>query len=122
MAAKNLELGKWGEETALDCITGMGWKILGVNVKVPLGELDIVAIDGRELVIIEVRTRTCGRTMPPECTVGPSKMKKLIRSGSIFVSRNCWEGPWRIDLVAITVRDEAHWDIEHYRNITSEVF
>lgn len=122
MAAKNHELGKWGEKQALESIRSMGWKILGVNEKVPLGELDIVALDGRELVIVEVRTRTCGRTMPPECTVGPSKMKKLVRSGSIYTARQGWNGPWRIDLVAITVSDENNWHIEHYRNISSEVF
>ncbi len=122
MTAKNIELGNWGEKIAIEKLKRMRWKILGTNEKVPLGELDVVARDGKEIVIVEVRTRTCGRMLPPEFTVGPSKLKKLVRSGKIFVEKIKWEGPWRIDLIAITVLADNEWKIEHYRNITDGEF
>lgn len=121
--ADHLVLGKWGEDLAEQKLKDQGWRILGRNISYKGGELDIVARDGKELVMVEVRTRTLGRLMPPECSVGPAKLKKLVRAGKYYVLYNKWDGPWRIDLMAITVEDRDNISIEHIQDITAgEVF
>ncbi len=116
--ADHLLLGKWGEDLAEKKLKEQGWKILGRNISFKGGELDIVARDKKELVIVEVRTRTFGKIMPPECSVGPDKLRKLVRTGQYYVLKNKWEGPWRIDLIAITVEENENVRIEHFPDIT----
>ena len=55
---RHLELGRHAEERAEAHIRSLGWKVLGRNLVNPYGELDIVAMDGGELVVVEVRCRT----------------------------------------------------------------
>ena len=65
----HLEFGAAGEDAAVKYLESKGWRIIARNVKVGRGELDIVAADGGELVIVEVRTRRIGRLSPAETTV-----------------------------------------------------
>lgn len=120
--ADHLLLGKWGEDIAENKLREMGWKILGRNISFRCGELDIVAVDDDEMVMVEVRTRTVGEMMPPECSVGPRKLRKLVSAGKYYVLKNKWDGPWRIDLMAVTVENEKHFRIERYQDITAGEF
>ncbi|MDI9390872.1 MAG: YraN family protein, partial [Synergistota bacterium] len=56
-AMDSRELGQWGEDLAKSALERMGWRILDRNVRIGGGELDIVALDGDELVMVEVRVR-----------------------------------------------------------------
>ena len=73
----HLQTGKYGEEKAAEYLTHIGYRIIAKNVSCRHGEIDIIADDGNEIVFVEVRTRSFGWLMPPECTVGPEKIKKL---------------------------------------------
>lgn len=59
-AARNenpLRLGQWGELQAVGFLRRRGYRIVARNVRTPLGELDVVALDGRCVVFVEVKTR-----------------------------------------------------------------
>ena len=60
MTAEHLLTGLRGEELAAAHLRALGWTILERNVSFRGGELDIVARDGNELVVVEVRTRAPG--------------------------------------------------------------
>jgi putative endonuclease len=120
--ADHLLLGKWGEDIAENKLREIGWKILERNISFRCGELDIVALDDDEMVMVEVRTRTVGEMMPPECSVGPRKLRKLVNAGKYYVMKNKWDGPWRIDLMAVTVENEEHFRVERYQDITAGEF
>ncbi|MFC2593999.1 MAG: YraN family protein [Fretibacterium sp.] len=119
---RHLELGRCAEDRAEAYIRrSPGWKVLGRNLVNPYGELDIVALDGGELVIVEVRCRTLGEVQSPLDSVGPRKLRHLVNAGRAHADRMGWTGPWRIDLIAITVdRDaaESEWRLEHVRDVT----
>src|SRR5690606_9116090 len=51
-------LGRWGEDLAAQWLTDAGWELLDRNWRGHRGELDIVAMDGDELVVVEVKTRS----------------------------------------------------------------
>lgn len=57
--AKNLFLGKFGEDVAVDFLEKDGYKIVGRNVKFGRHELDIIAEDNAFIVFVEVKTRSC---------------------------------------------------------------
>ncbi len=115
----HLETGRLGESLAEQYFRGKGWTILGRNVRVKFGELDLVALDEGELVIVEVRTRSIGKVLPAEETVGPRKLKVLVRSGRIYVEKCRWAGPWRIDLLGINLDPGGSPELVHLPDITA---
>ncbi len=112
------ELGRCGEDIAAEYILSLGWKVLARNVRNQYGELDITAIDDSELVIVEVRARTVGKMQPPLTSIGPRKLRTLVKSSMEFVSEVEWDGFWRIDVIGITFHDDT-WTLEHIKDITA---
>ena len=115
----HLELGAFGEWFAAKHIESIGWRIIDRNVRAGRGELDIVAVDGDELVIVEVRTRRIGKVSPSETTVGPNKLKSILKTARRYVERILsYEGNWRIDIAAVTIDENGAYHIEMFSDIT----
>lgn len=95
--------GARGELLAAERLTAAGWRILLRNWRQRAGEIDLVARDGDCLVFVEVRTTRSERFGPPELSVGPRKQARLRRLAAAYVAEQAWPGPWRIDIVAITL-------------------
>ena len=119
MTAEHLLTGKRGEELASEYVRGLGWTILEQNIFFKGGELDIVARDGSELVVVEVRTRSEGWMQSAEVSVGPRKLRRLVRTGRKYVDSRRWEGPWRIDVVAVTLPKSGDPLIERFEDVTT---
>ena len=122
MIAKNLEMGRMGEDYAAQYIEGLGWEIFERNVSFSVGEIDIVAINGEQLVFIEVRTRSFPlmemAVQNAEDSIGPKKLRSLELAGRCYVDRHRYEGNWRVDLVALTANEGGNdFKVEHIRNI-----
>ena len=120
------ELGRISEHIAAEYILSLGWSIITRNARNQYGELDIVAIDSslkpEELVIIEVRARNVGKTQSALDSIGPNKLRTLIRSGREYINSLGWSGFWRVDVVAITYhnkKDPDNWTLEHVKDITA---
>ena len=114
----HLELGAGGEDIAVSYLERMGWRILGRNVRIGRGELDIIAVDDGELVIVEVRTRKIGAVSPSETTVGPKKIKNLLKTARRYVDSIAYGGNWRIDVAAVTVTSRGEWRVEIFGDVT----
>lgn len=113
-------MGKKGEEWARKYLRRQGWSFVAQNVRFPQGELDLVFLDSqKELVFVEVRTRTKGWLQPPESTLGPQKIRRLLYAARQYVAQHEWEGYWRIDLVALKVFPSGAWEVEHFEDITA---
>lgn len=117
----HLQTGKYGEEKAAEFLTHIGYRIIAKNVSCRHGEIDIIASDGDEIVFVEVRTRSFGWVMPPECTVGPEKIRKLKIAARIWTENRKYTGFWRIDLIAITLKEGSGPSIEHIKDITEGI-
>lgn len=117
----HLRRGIFGEEKAAEYLERIGYKIIARNVSCRFGEIDIIACDGDEMVFVEVRTRSRGWMMPPECTVGPEKLKKLKRAARIWTENRNYTGFWRIDLIAVTLDEDKLSSIEHIKEITEGI-
>ena len=64
------ELGRRGEDVAAAFVCRKGWRILERNWHYRHLELDMVALDGLELVFVEVKTRTAGGIGSPAASSG----------------------------------------------------
>ena len=123
MITKAQELGQTAEDRAAEYLLSLGWKILDRNVRNDYGELDIIALDGDfELVIVEVRARTLGKMQDPLESIGPRKLRALLRASMQYVDALEWVKFWRIDVVGITMNNRTapgDWELEHVRDITA---
>lgn len=121
-------LGKFAEDIAAEYLISLGWKILARNYKLNHGELDIIALDTEanpeEIAVIEVRCRTLGKIQSPFDSIGPRKLRSLVKYSWEFINKIDWEGFWRIDIIGITMKeknDSHDWELEHIRDITSSM-
>lgn len=107
-------VGRDGEEAAAAYLAERGYGIIARSVRLPMGELDLIAHDGDALVFVEVKARrSVGRGQPAEA-VGPAKQRKLAQLAAAWLGRNPrWrEAAIRFDVIALTGRPGA-WRIEH---------
>jgi putative endonuclease len=111
-------LGDRGEALAAEYLAGLGYRLLGRNHRTSLGELDLVAQDGPELVFVEVKTRVGGRQVAPEESVGPSKVARLVRLAEAYLAdRRREDAMWRIDVVAVLLDGTGKLvRLDHLRN------
>jgi putative endonuclease len=111
-------LGRRGEEAAARFLKRLGYKILARGRRLAPGELDLVALDGRTIVFVEVKTRTSADVGHPAEAVDAIKQRKLTRLAVTFLKRHqLLEYPARFDVVAITWPDgRGRPTIEHFKN------
>jgi len=98
-------LGDAGERHAARVLAARGWRILDRQWRGEAGEIDLVALDGDVLVLVEVKTRRGDRFGAAEEAVSPAKAARLLALGEEYVAAHPEhsERVWRIDLVAITL-------------------
>ncbi|MFD4420270.1 YraN family protein [Agromyces sp. NPDC058484] len=117
--AHNAELGRHGEQLAVDHLVGRGMTVLDRNWRCRLGEIDIVATDGRDTVFVEVKTRTSHDFGHPFEAITPVKLARLRRLAVAWCAAT--DAPVsriRIDAVAVLAPAEAPALIEHLEGIS----
>lgn len=102
MGRENREIGKIGEEIAAIFLKQKGYKLLGMNINTPFGEIDIVARDKNTTVFVEVKTRSTCSLGPPFLNVTKSKEKRLIKNALCYLKKyGRVYSDWRIDVVSV---------------------
>lgn len=78
--------GRLGEEAAAAWLEQAGCIIAARNWRAGRYELDIVALRGRELRFVEVKTRRLGSLTAPEEALTPPKQRALRRAALAFLA------------------------------------
>ncbi len=104
--AEHINLGKRGEALAVDYLTEKGYKILDVNWRHERDEIDIVALDGEMLVIVEVKTRSTDYFGDPADAVDYRKEQFLIRATEAYLDEKDLDLESRFDIVSIILKGE----------------
>lgn len=100
-------LGKVGEVLACAYLKRCGYEILERNYKTKIGEIDIVARDGKVLVFVEVKTRQSDIYGLPEEAINVKKRNKLTRLAQLYIKqKRLYQSEARFDIVSILMRDE----------------
>ena len=103
--ADHNEFGKLGEELAVNYQTGKGYKILERNWHNIHKEIDIIARDGKFLVIVEVKTRQTDEYGDPDIAVSKKKQKLLISAANSYIFQKHLDIETRFDIISIIFRD-----------------
>jgi putative endonuclease len=114
-------LGRRAEELVATRLGRAGWRIVERNVRLPSGELDIVALDGSTLVFVEVKAGREGAKIGPELpahAVGRRKQLKLRRLAREWIAER--RGPsgvagYRFDVVGVRFGANGLADVDHIR-------
>jgi putative endonuclease len=111
-------LGKRGERAAEKFLKRQGFIVLARGERDRIGELDLVAVDGRTVVFIEVKTRTSHDAGHPFEAIDANKQRRLTRVALSYLKRHdLLECSARFDVIAITWPEGAKRpSIEHIRN------
>jgi len=94
-------IGKKGEEIALKHLLDKEYKILEKNWRFRHKEVDIIAADSRDLVIVEVKTRTNDSYGDPEQSVTYQKQDYLIAAAEEYLNIKDITATVRFDIITI---------------------
>ncbi|MGH7771194.1 MAG: YraN family protein [Candidatus Binatia bacterium] len=109
-------LGKEGELIAERYLKRKGYKLVERNYRCPVGEMDLIALDRRVIVFVEVKTRSDDRFGPPLESVHRRKQEKMIKTALFFLSqRRLHHREARFDVIGISFAAQEPM-VEHIEN------
>jgi putative endonuclease len=115
-------LGDRGENLAARFLRNKGYRIIIRNYRCDLGEVDIIAKDGKTLVFVEVKTRADDEPMP-EDQVHNFKQHQLTKAAKVYLSRyGVPQPPARFDVVAIVWPPGRDPQIRHHEDAFEATF
>tara|TARA_R100001480_G_C4696230_1_gene176889 strand:+ start:217 stop:576 length:360 start_codon:yes stop_codon:yes gene_type:complete len=109
------ELGKIGEQLAVDHLLRNGYDILDRNYIYLKAEIDIIAQKGDFIVIVEVKTRNSAFFGDPQDFVSKAKIKLLVKAANEYLISNNIEKEVRFDIIAV-LKNKQIEQIEHFEN------
>jgi putative endonuclease len=111
-------LGVRGERAATRFLKRQGYVIVGRGERDRIGELDIVAVDGKTIVFVEVKTRASHDRGHPAEAIDRDKQRQLTRVALSYLRRHdLLEYSARFDVVAVTwPANQKQPTIEHIKN------
>ncbi|WP_373057675.1 YraN family protein [Zunongwangia sp. H14] len=114
MAKHNL-LGKSGEDLAAEFLQRNGYTILTRNFRYQKAEVDIIARTDKELIAVEVKTRSTPDFGDPQEFVKQKQIQQLLKAVDHFVEEQELDLEVRFDIVAI-IKNKAGTKIEHLKD------
>ena len=113
--ATRREIGDMAEGIAQQYLVKQGYDILDRNWYYGHLELDIVARDGDELVIVEVKSRNGIRYEHPSEAVTNTKIKRIVEAADAYIQEKDWEGETRFDVVTVIFFNQKY-ELEHFKD------
>ena len=106
--------GDKGEELAKAFLSEKGYVVLEKNIRLFRREIDLICLDGEEVVFVEVKTRQGSKFGYPEESVTPKKVQHIATAAEGYLQQRGWsERLWRIDVVAILLKKQGENEILH---------
>ncbi len=110
--AKHNELGKKGEQLAVDFLLKNGYDVVERNYRFDKGEVDILARYEDTLAVVEVKTRSTADFGNPQDFVKPKQIQRLVKTVDEYINTNALEVDVRFDIIAIVKKGKG-FEIEH---------
>ena len=113
--AEHYELGKKGEQLAVNYLINKGYKIVERNWRFQKAEIDIIATKDKTLISVEVKTRSTNDFGSPQDFVNKKKIKLMVSAMNEYILNKDLDTELRFDIIAIT-KDKSNFDIEHFKD------
>src|SRR5690606_26237473 len=115
MATHN-ELGKIGEEIAVQYLLRSGYKILRQNFFFDKAETDIISQkEENTIFMVEVTTRNNAYFGDPQEFVTKNKIKLLVKAANEYIVSNELNVEVRFDIIAV-LKNQKMEKLEHFEN------
>lgn len=111
--AQHNDLGFWGEQQAATFLEQKGYRIMRRNWRCGSRDIDIIATNFNELIIVEVKTRRDNAFTDPATAVDAAKIRSLSIATDVFVKKERIDLPIRFDIVAVTGTPQTGCTIDH---------
>jgi len=122
MTAARRRTGALAEQLVARRLAAAGWTIVERNARTRYGELDVVALDGRTLVFVEVKAGPEGATFGPErpiLAVDARKQRRVRKLATAWMAERPELPRYdeiRFDAIGVTLdRADRAVDVEHIR-------
>ncbi len=107
-------LGKKGEKIAANFLISNGYKILERNLRIYGIEVDIVATDGKNLIFVEVKTRT-NNLLPIDKLLSKAQRQRLVKAADFYVQSKQLDLDVRFDFIFISHKNNR-FVIDHLKD------
>ncbi len=107
-------LGKKGEDIAKEYLIKKGYQILACNWFDEHREIDIIAREGNEIVIVEVKSRTSFLYEEPWEAVSNRKIRYLVEAAEDWLIQNAVDLETRFDVISIVFSKDGSYEITHF--------
>ena len=112
--AEHNQRGKKGEQLALEFLQRKGYAILATNYRFQRAEIDLIARDGNELVMVEVKLRSSSQYGHPSEMVSERQQKQMIHAAEGYLIENEIDLDTRFDIIGIEWSN-GNLEIEHIK-------
>ena len=117
MSAKD-ELGREGEQVAVEYLERAGLRVLDRNWRCAEGEIDIVAAERQVMVVCEVKTRSGTGFGTPLEAITRQKLARLRRLAARWlVANGVLFDEIRIDVIGLIRNEAGLYEIVHVRGV-----
>jgi putative endonuclease len=115
---KNQDLGQNGEDIAENYLRSLGYRILEKNFINKIGEIDLIALEGKTVIFAEVKTRRTLRFGQPFEAVHWAKRRKLTNLAFSYLKFkfHSVDVPARFDVLSVTCLYGCLPRVEHIKN------
>lgn len=109
-----LELGIKGEEAAVAYLKKEGYKIIERNWYWDRKEIDIIAQQDQEIVIVEVKTREGDFFEEPWEAISIKKIRNIVEVADAWLNLRKIDLETRFDVISIIYSDDVHFELTHF--------
>lgn len=110
--AEHNELGRKGEDAAVQFLRNKGYRIIERNWVHEKYEIDIIAQGEGFIVFAEVKTRSSRQWGNPEEAISNGKIKRIVEAADFYLNSKDIDAPARFDVIAVIWNGRA-FEIEH---------
>jgi len=114
LKAEHLQQGEDAEKACSDYLGKQGLKLIEQNFRCTQGEIDLIMLDKKILVFVEVRYRKNNAFGGGLESVTPSKQKRLRRTAELYLQKNNRYKNARFDVVSMTKNNQTNGDTQQY--------
>ena len=112
----NRFFGSAGERAAVRYLKKRGYRVVARNYENRFGEIDVIALDGKTIVFVEVKTRRSSRKGQPVEAVDVHKQRQILKTAQAFLKeRDLLDRSVRYDVIGLLWPEgQANPQVDHY--------
>jgi putative endonuclease len=111
------KLGRLGEAVAQKYLKEKNYQILETGFRLYRGEIDVIALDGKTLVFVEIKTRSKSLHGFPEESVTLQKQRQIRKIAQGFLTLRALENiECRFDVISLVFEQKSGFSLSHITN------